>query len=54
MIERQWLKQAWDHENWFQSKVVPANQGKFLYLKTELQDFSPPIYGASAVRVFML
>ena len=29
-VELQWLKQAWDHENWFQSKVVPAIQGKFI------------------------
>ena len=29
-VELQWLKQAWNHENWFQSKVVPASQGKFL------------------------
>ena len=32
-VELQWLKQAWDHENWFQSKVVPASQCtcRFLY-----------------------
>ena len=24
-IELQWLEQAWDHEKWFQSKVVPAS-----------------------------
>ena len=30
--ELQWLEQAWDHENWFQSKIIPASQGKFLYL----------------------
>ena len=35
-VELQWLKQAWDYENRFQSKVVPASQGKFLYLQTEL------------------
>ena len=31
-VELQWLEQAWDHENWFQSKVVPTSQGKFLCL----------------------
>ena len=25
-------RKAWDHENWFESKIVPASQGKFLYL----------------------
>ena len=29
-VELHWLKHSWDHENWFQSKVVPASQGKFL------------------------
>ena len=29
-VELQWLEQAWCHENWFQSKVVPGSQGKFL------------------------
>ena len=23
-VDLQWLQQAWEHENWFQSKVVPA------------------------------
>ena len=36
IAELQWLEQAWDHGNWFQSKVVPASQGKFIYLQTEL------------------
>ena len=31
-VEPQWLEQAWDHGNWFQSKVVPASKGKFQYL----------------------
>ena len=25
----QWLKQAWDLENWFNPKVVQASQGKY-------------------------
>ena len=28
-VELQRLKQAWDHENWFQSTVIPTRQGKF-------------------------
>ena len=52
-VELQWLKQAWYHENWFQSKVVPASQGKFIYLLTISRDLSPE-YGASKVRVFVL
>ena len=35
-IELQWLEQAWDHGNWFQSEVVPASQGSILYLYTPL------------------
>ena len=31
-VELHWLEQSWDHENWFQSKVVPASQCKFPYL----------------------
>ena len=42
--ELQWLEQTLDHENWFQSKVVPASQGKFLYLVLHMgllrQEFS--------------
>ena len=35
-VEITWLEQAWNYENWFQSKVVPASQGKFLYYKLTL------------------
>ena len=31
-VELQGLEQAWDHDNWFQSKVVPASQGNVQYL----------------------
>ena len=32
IVELEWLEQAWDRENWFQSKEVPASKGRFLYL----------------------
>ena len=35
-VELQWLEQVLDHENWFESQVVLASQGKCLYLLTEL------------------
>ena len=35
-VEPRRLQQAWDHENRFQSKVVPARWDKFLYLETEV------------------
>ena len=32
-VELEWLKQAWDHENLFQSKIVPAKQSKpFIFI----------------------
>ena len=50
-VELQWLEQAWDNENWFRSKVVPASQVKFL--SRDCRDFNP-LYGASAVGVSVL
>ena len=32
IVELLWLEQAWDHVNWFELQVVPASQGRFLYL----------------------
>ena len=31
-VELQWLEQAWDDENWFQSKVVLASLDKLQHL----------------------
>ena len=31
-VELLWLKRAWDHENWFQSKIVLASKVKVQYL----------------------
>ena len=42
-VELQWLEQAWDHENWFQSKVIPASQGKFYIYKLNSRDSGPVI-----------
>ena len=48
-VELQRLEQAWDHENWFQSR----SQGKFLYLQTESRVFNS-MYWTSVVRFFVL
>ena len=42
---------SWDHENQFQSNVVPAIQGKCLY-NLNSRD-SSPIYDTSAVVIFI-
>ena len=51
-VELQWLEQPWDHEYWFQSKVVLASVNFYIY-KLNFRD-SISINGASVVKVFML
>ena len=51
-VELKSLEQSWDYENWFELQVVQSSKAKFLYKQTSRD--SSPIYGTSAVRVFVL